>query len=144
MKYPVPILFLILFSCISPEGPNQEAMKNEVRKAENDFCKMAADSGLASAFVFYAADNAVLLRGNELVAGKNAIAEMMASQNSDNTTLSWEPDYIDVAASGDLAYTYGKFIYFTLTPDGDTISSNGIFHTVWKKQEDGSWKYVWD
>jgi hypothetical protein len=22
--------------------------------------------------------------------------------------------------------------------------NNGIFHPVWKKQAEGSWKYVWD
>jgi len=25
-----------------------------------------------------------------------------------------------------------------------TITFNGIFHTVWKKQRGGSWQYVWD
>jgi ketosteroid isomerase-like protein len=27
---------------------------------------------------------------------------------------------------------------------GNKKDFKGIFHTVWKKQKDGSWKYVWD
>ena len=144
MKYIMPAILFLLSACNSPEAADIQSLKDEVKKAENDFCKMAADSGIAKAFEYFAADNAVLLRGTEIVEGKNAIIEMMAGQSSENTSLIWEPDYIDVASSGDLAYTYGKFTYSMIGPEGDTLSSNGIFHTVWRKQADGTWKYVWD
>jgi len=44
----------------------------------------------------------------------------------------------------DLEKEYGKYSYSIIDSTGTEISSNGIFHTVWKKQPDGSWKYVWD
>ena len=62
----------------------------------------------------------------------------------ENIKLEWKPDYIDVSISGDLGYTYGKFTFSAIDTTGKLIESEGIFHTVWKKQEDGSWKYVWD
>jgi len=43
-----------------------------------------------------------------------------------------------------MGYTYGKYIWSSTDPAGKPITFNGIFHTVWKKQPDGSWKYVWD
>ena len=68
----------------------------------------------------------------------------MANAGLGGGSLVWEPDFIDVSVAGDLAYTYGKFTYTSITESGDTLTSKGIFHTVWKRQEDGSWKYVWD
>lgn len=55
-----------------------------------------------------------------------------------------ETGFCRYCKSGDLAYTYGKYNFSALSTNGEKISSTGIFHTVWKKQDDGSWKYVWD
>jgi ketosteroid isomerase-like protein len=27
---------------------------------------------------------------------------------------------------------------------GEVGEYQGVFHTVWKRQPDGTWKYVWD
>ncbi|MBK7030961.1 MAG: hypothetical protein IPH45_17925 [Bacteroidales bacterium] len=43
-----------------------------------------------------------------------------------------------------MAYTYGKYTWKINNGNGDTTVYKGVFHTVWKKQGDGSWKYVWD
>ena len=59
-------------------------------------------------------------------------------------SLEWSPDFIDVSPDGSLGYTYGRFTYSRTGEDGESKSSTGIFHTVWKRQPDGSWKYVWD
>jgi len=61
-----------------------------------------------------------------------------------NIKLDWTPDFVDVSESEDMAYSYGGYSFSALSSKGDTINSSGIFHTVWKKQLDGSWKYVWD
>jgi ketosteroid isomerase-like protein len=52
--------------------------------------------------------------------------------------------FVDVAASGDLAYTYGQYTISSKDENGKEITKSGVFHTVWKQQSDGSWKYVWD
>jgi ketosteroid isomerase-like protein len=56
--------------------------------------------------------------------------------------LTWSPDFIDVSASGDMAYTYGKYNYTTTDSLGNVSEIEGIFHTVWKRQADGNWKFV--
>jgi ketosteroid isomerase-like protein len=58
--------------------------------------------------------------------------------------VKWSPDFIDVSKEGDMAYTYGKYVWQSPDSTGKMNVSNGIFHTVWKRQVDGSWKYVWD
>ena len=51
---------------------------------------------------------------------------------------------MDVSESGDLAYTYGKYTFSAFDSNAKKIEAKGIFHTVWKRQEDGSWKFVYD
>ena len=58
--------------------------------------------------------------------------------------LSWEPEHIEVAASGDLAYTYGPYTFNWTDDAGSAQKATGIFHTVWRKEADGQWRYVWD
>lgn len=137
------ILTGLLLSC-SPEINQKEIWKNEVMQTELDFAEMAKTEGIAKAFEVFAADDAVLLRNNALVLGKEGIRKLYENRNLNNVSLEWKPDFIEVSASGDLAYTYGKYNYSTVDSAGVTTSSNGIFHTVWKRQADGSWKYVWD
>jgi len=54
------------------------------------------------------------------------------------------PNLIDVSASGDLAYTYGSYTSKILANDGNVSDGSGTFHTVWKRQSNGEWKFVWD
>lgn len=49
-----------------------------------------------------------------------------------------------VSKSGDIAYTYGKYVWEFTNEAGAVKQVRGVFHTVWKKQNDGSWKNVWD
>ena len=58
--------------------------------------------------------------------------------------LEWIPDFVDVSASGDLGYTYGKYTITTIDSIGQTIKRGGIFQTIWKRQPDGRWRFVWD
>ena len=119
--------------------------KNEILETEQNFAKMASEEGIDRAFLFYAADDAVLMRNNQLVIGKNAIRNHFNNQNSnEDVSLTWEPDFIDVAKFGDLGYTYGKYIFTSTDSNGNKVESNGVFHTVWKRQADGNWRFVWD
>ena len=57
---------------------------------------------------------------------------------------SWKPDFVDVSSSGDLGYTYGQYTFIRLDSIGNETASQGIFHTVWKRQSDGNWRFVYD
>ena len=58
--------------------------------------------------------------------------------------LDWYPDYIYVSKSGDLGYTYGRYTFSATNTDGKPVKDTGIFHTVWKKEADGKWRFIWD
>ena len=139
MKIRTVIFFAILESC-SPKSADNEKLKAEVIQAEKDFAQMAKEKGNAVAFYSFADDSAVIRRGPQIIKGKEAIKNFYSNQKGGD--LQWSPDFAD--ASGDLGYTYGKFIYSEKDSTGKVNEAKGYFHTVWKKQKDGSWKFVWD
>jgi hypothetical protein len=80
-----------------------EVSKLEVIHAEKAFETMLTKDGMAKAFIHFAADGAVLQRGNRLVKGKSEIQERFGKvAGIDNMKLKWEPDFVDVSSSGDL------------------------------------------
>ena len=136
-------IILFIFSCETNNSKDlTEQWKQEIRESEANFAAMLNAKGLHDAFVAYAAEDATIMRENKVITGKIAIDEHY--KNVDTKTLTWSPDFIDVSKSGDLGYTYGTYHYTYKDSIGEEHVNTGIFHTVWKRQEDGSWKYVWD
>ncbi|MEO9483890.1 MAG: nuclear transport factor 2 family protein [Ekhidna sp.] len=140
------ILLILFAGCQSSSAePAIEEWKQEIMQAETDFAQMAAQDGISNAFRAYAAEEVALKRRNKLVIGKKALFEEYDDLGvNPDVSLTWAPDFIDVSQSGDMAYTYGKYVFSKRDSLGTMQSNTGVFHTVWKRQEDGSWKFVWD
>lgn len=138
------MLLSIGHSCKSTnsEEVKIDKWKQEIVDAEAAFAKMANEYGMNKAFAAYAANDAVLMRGNQIISGREAIVEFM--QNQDSKELAWKPEYIDVSNSGDLGYSYGYYTFAYPDSSGTSVEVKGVFHTVWKRQQDGNWKFVWD
>jgi ketosteroid isomerase-like protein len=114
-------------------------------QAEKDFEKMAAEKGIAEAFYFFADSNAIIKRQHDtLIKGRENIRNYYSADYYKTASVSWSPDFIEVAENGDLGYTFGKYLWQSKDSTGKTNDFRGVFHTVWKRQGDGSWKYVWD
>lgn len=139
----VPVLFFLLVGC-NNSNKKIEKWKTEIKNVEQAFNDMAQKEGLVKAFEFYAADEGVIKRNKKIVKGKGAIAKWYKDDVRPNETLTWTPTFIDVSKSGDMAYTYGDFVFTYPDTLGNMKSNSGIFHTVWKRQTDGNWKFVWD
>ncbi len=133
------VLLLMLLSSCSTKTTNNEKSKDEVKQAEKDFSQMAQEKGIAAAFYAFADDSAVIKRGAKIFKGKEAIRDFYSNQQGE---LQWSPDFADV--SDDLGYTYGHFVFSDKDSTGKVNETKGYFHTVWKKQKDGTWKFVWD
>lgn len=138
-------LFLFVFFMGCSKRPDKESIKKEILNTEKAFEKMTKDKGVAEAFHFFADKNAVILRGNDsLITGKNNILKFYQESNNTNADVNWKPDFIDVSDCGNLAYSYGKYVWRIKNSDGKINEYKGIYHTIWKRQPDNSWKYVWD
>ena len=125
-------------------GKSPEALRQEVQDAERAFAEMAASAGVPEAFLAFAAEDVVLMRGNTLLHGKEEMQAYFAAGTLRDVRLQWEPAFVDVSKAGDLAYTYGPYTFSARDTSGAPVESTGFFHTVWKRQKDGTWKFVWD
>jgi len=135
---------LLLVSCIFPKKKEPKAdafAKIEMMEADRAFSKMSEEKGMKTAFIEYLDSNGVLLRPNRLpIAGADAI-DFLIQQNDSDYTLTWEPRNGAIAKSGDLGYTYGVY---ALRPSQKDTVFYGTYVSIWKKQKDGSWKFVLD
>lgn len=106
---------------------------------------MAFEKGIAEAFWYYADGGATIRRKNDsLIHGKEPIRHFYSDSFYLTAKLEWSPDFADASADGTLGYTYGKYIWRVPDSTGKLSEFKGIFHTVWKKQNDGNWRYVWN
>jgi ketosteroid isomerase-like protein len=141
------ILLLVLICTTSCETKKKSKLEleAEVFKSEEDFKNLSQTQGISEAFYTFADDNAVIKRENDsLIYGKESIKKYYSNPKFVKASVTWKPDFIEVSNDGTLAYTYGKYIWTVSDSLGKKTDFRGIFHTVWKKQKDGSWKYVWD
>ena len=145
MKILLSVLLTTIFLIGCQQKVNKDKVKQEVFQTEKAFEKMSAEEGLQEAFYFFAADSAVIKRQNDtLIVGKENIKDYYSNPAFRNAKVTWTPDFVGVSDCGDLAYTYGEYLWKIWSDGGDTAEYIGVFQTIWKKQEDGKWKYVWD
>ena len=119
----------------SPTGPSL------LFQLEADFAADVAQHG-HGAFITHFADDGV-----EVVDGGGFdTKEAMRKQPPwpEGTSLTWTPVKADMAASGDLGYTYGTYVYTAKNKEGKLVANYGKYTSIWKKQKDGQWKVVVD
>ena len=140
------VLGVLVNSCQNtpPSKLSTQKLKSELFAVEKQFCAMAQSYGVQKAFLYFAADSAVILRHSNVLKGKDAIRKQYESFPRKGAILEWTPDFADVSSSGDLGYTYGKYKLTSTDSLGHVTQNEGVFHTVWKRQADGLWRFVWD
>jgi ketosteroid isomerase-like protein len=145
MKAAIILLPVILLFAGCGNSKSKEDIKKEISRTEKAFEKMTSEKGIAEAFYHFADENAVIKRENDtLITGDENIKIFYEKKGLKDAIVTWTPDFIDVSESGDMAYTYGKYIWKIKETDSTFVEYKGVFHTVWKRQKDNSWKYVWD
>jgi len=128
----------------APHPGDIEELRMNVLDTDSQFSALSVEQGRAVAFPAYADENAVQLPGGApMLFGREEIGQFFSTAPIENV-LSWTPGYVDVSASGDLAYTVGRAVFTVPQPDGTVTRSFSKYLTVWARQEDGSWKYILD
>jgi ketosteroid isomerase-like protein len=138
-------LFLLLFlaAVISPAKDQNKPLTGPdlLRQLEAGFAADVAKHGHDAFLTYFADDGVEVVDGG----GFNTKEEMRKQPPwPEGTTLTWTPVKAEMAASGDLGYTYGNYVYTAKNKDGKLVANHGKYTSIWKKQKDGQWKVVVD
>jgi ketosteroid isomerase-like protein len=132
------VLLIFVAGAFAQKSSDAQADLRSLVETERAFSRTAADKGIRDSFLAYLADDGVLFRPKP-VNGKQFLTGRPARPG----LLSWEPSFAFVARAGDMGYDTGPWEFREKGPEDKPVAY-GYFVTVWKKQADGTWKFVVD
>ncbi len=122
----------------------QNAVADEIKRADLDFCAATAAKGL-DGWVSYFAENAYIGQTDPPVRGRQAIRQhyepLFAHKGLE---FKWAPERAEVFAAGTLGYTSGRYSMAFVNDKGVRVERTGSYLTVWERQKDNSWKVIAD
>ena len=115
-----------------PAAPLPPAVQ-QIDDTERAFAQAVAQGGIAPGFRQFAAPDAVMFLPDPTPAGPALASARWPGE------LFWRARYVGVAASGDMAFSAGPSLL-----KGAGKASGGFYLTIWRRQPDGTWKFVLD
>jgi ketosteroid isomerase-like protein len=114
--------------------------------ADKSFSEFSLKNGFANAFMAYADDNAIKMvnNGHPIIGKQELINRFTKIAASNHNVLTWTPTKAEIAQSGELGYTFGNYELKAKLETGKDTTYFGNYVSIWKRQKDGSWKYVLD
>jgi ketosteroid isomerase-like protein len=151
MKFTAYIIFILFFLQLNLYPQNKDttepglgADRAVLLATDSLFSKLSAEKGMGSACLVYMAEDASIFpAGENIITGRENIKKHFADV-SPNTALTWKPLEAKIANSGELGYTYGISEFKFPDNNGHPVYRQGKYVTIWKKQTDGSWKFILD
>lgn len=117
----------------------------ELMEADVAFGDAVANRGAEGWASFFAPGGSMISQGIGEIHGQAQILAAMEEAFADPTyRLTWEPLRAEVSGSGDLGYTVGRYTSSRVGNLGQTTRSSGLYVTIWRRQDDGSWKVEMD
>jgi ketosteroid isomerase-like protein len=133
------VTLVALAACANPPAANTAAEEQAIRDASAAWMKAVQGHDWAAASTYFAPDGMTFPEHEQPLVGPAAVqahSEAHAEEMA-NIALSWTPEKVVVAASGDLAYEVGSW---TVTGNENANQNdNGKYVTVWQKVN-GAWK----
>ncbi|RZJ02032.1 MAG: nuclear transport factor 2 family protein [Brevundimonas sp.] len=133
MKSSTLILSCALFVAapVAAQTPDAAA----VVAAERAFAGDRAPLGITGSFTKWSIPDAIVIGGGKVQMIRDAYPPE-TPRPADEPALDWWPSFAGIARSGDLGFTTG--------PMALNGQLTGHYFTVWRRQPDGSWKWIYD
>jgi ketosteroid isomerase-like protein len=127
----------LLAACASPARVPADEARRQVMETERAFARTMAERNLA-AFGTFVSEDAVFFSGPTPLHGKAAVVEWWARfYKAPAAPFSWEPEQVEVLASGDLALSTGP-----VHDAGGKLIAH--FTSIWRLEAPGRWRIVFD
>ena len=133
------LLPLFWASSLLAQEPDSSSSLFGMREAERNFAKASLMIGRNAAFAEFFAEESVLFTDKWITNGKQFSKDRKPSP----IVLKWEPEFMDIAQSGDFGISTGPWEVQEYRPNTTPLFT-GYFLTVWKKQGNGEWKVILD
>ncbi len=136
----VLVLILINSGC-KKEKVNLKSESQKLLNTDKQFALYSKANGTAEAFRKFLMEEALQFSaGGNIIFGSESIYNIM-KQEEGAYDLLWEPQFAEVAESGDLGWTWG---YYDLHIKQTSDTRYGKYLNVWKRNEQGEWKVAAD
>jgi len=122
---------------LAAESAAIEALISEQLAANNQPGEAGADG-----YVSVASEDLILLQPNgERVEGRQAVRDWaLQFTSSEDFSVTYAADRVEVATSGDLAYAVGSYEFSLKDADGNNVADRGKFMDAFRKGADGNWE----
>jgi steroid delta-isomerase-like uncharacterized protein len=127
-------------------GGDAEAKRaeDELRAADAAWARAAETKDLEAYVSFYDSDALVLMPDIPPAAGRDARSLLAPVFASPTYQVTWKLSRVEVARSGELGYTSGRYEQTFTGTDGARMREQGKYTSVWRRQGDGTWKSAVD
>lgn len=116
----------------------------EMLETDRAFSAMAQTDGVPAAFSAYAAEDVHMFpEGDDHYQGRDAMIQRFADW-PEGAKLIWTPVEGMAGKSEDLGFTWGRFELTIPGENGAETVRHGKYVSIWRKEEDGAWKFVVD
>jgi ketosteroid isomerase-like protein len=138
-------ILISLFLCAGLAMADPTAEIDALLAADREFDAQTAEHGVDGWVSYFAEHGSMHLSSGGTVVGHEAIRELMAPFFDDaSNSLRWQPESAEILIPGLLGYTRGSYESRSRGDDGETVAAHGTYVSLWKKQDDGIWKVVFD
>jgi ketosteroid isomerase-like protein len=137
-------LMLVFFAIAALAKGAPKPTAQDLIKADDAFGKVTAEKGLDGWLSFFDFEAVIFPRSKPPIKGLEPIKAHYEEVGFTPEGLTWTPLGAEIAASGDLGYTYGTSVFKGKDKDGKAVTITGKYLTTWKRQKDGRWKVLAD
>ena len=130
----------------NPTASNHDADVQAIRDNEKQWVQDFATKDVSKLVGHYADDAVLMTPGEPAASGKAEIQKQLEELVKDPAlSMQFQSSTVDVASSGDLAYSRGTYTMTMTDPKTKKpLTDHGSYVTDYRKQADGSWKSVAD
>ncbi|MCP4610683.1 MAG: nuclear transport factor 2 family protein [Planctomycetes bacterium] len=140
---------LSITSCVKQgtartENGTLEAENAHLVQLDTEFCQETSKRGVDGWVSYFAENGAMSIGDHPPITGHAAIRKVMGPAfNTPGFSLRWKPKDAGILIPNKLGYTTGRYTRKSINKDGDIVTQEGTYITIWKKQKE-DWKVLFD
>jgi uncharacterized protein (TIGR02246 family) len=145
MKRIISIAFLATIISCDQAKVDKKAEGEKIMQLSKEWAQTVTTKDVNKIVSYWADDAFVMQDGQAPLKGKQAIRQMVEeSFKMPGFNITWQPESVEVSDAGDMAYMIENAQVSFNDSTGKQITLKNKAVSIWRKQQDGSWKNAVD